>query len=133
MIGNSDLAQAAAGSFSGALVLWFALVIGHAIADFPLQGQFLATGKNRHVKLPDPEGAPFPGNLWVYCLTAHALIHSGTVWLITGSLVFALTELVLHWLIDFAKNERWTSFASDQALHVACKALYAVLIASGLG
>lgn len=132
MIEKSALAQAAVDSPAGAMVLLLALVIGHAFADFPLQGQFLALGKNRHVKMPDPEGAPFPGNLWVYCLTAHALIHAGAVWLVTGSIVYALTELVLHWVIDFAKNEGWTGFAADQFLHVACKILYAVMIASSV-
>src|SRR6478752_5092840 len=128
MIEKSALAQAAIGSPIGALALLLALVIGHAIADFPMQGTFLAMGKNRHVKMPDPEGAPFPGNLWVYCLTAHALIHAGAVWLITGSITFAIAELCLHWFIDFAKNERWTNFTVDQCLHVVCKIIYAVLI-----
>lgn len=129
----SALAQAAVGSPAGALTLFFALVIGHAVADFPLQGQFLAMGKNRHIKMPDPEGAPFPKNLWFYCLTAHAFIHAGALWLIAGSVVYALVEFILHWLIDFAKNERWTNFAGDQGLHVACKALYAILIWRGIG
>ena len=129
----SALAQSAVGSPTGAFILFFALVIGHALADFPLQGQFLAMGKNRHVKMPDPEGAPFPDNLWFYCLSAHAFIHAGPVWLITGSVVFAFGELVLHWLIDYAKNEKWTNFAGDQAMHVGCKAIYSALICAGIG
>ena len=42
----------------------FALCIGHALADFPLQGEFLALGKNRRflVGLGDPAR---PANIWV--------------------------------------------------------------------
>jgi hypothetical protein len=128
-----ELVQAAVGSAGGAAVLFFGLLIGHAIADFPMQGTFLAMGKNRHVKIPDPEGAPYPRNLWVYCLTAHALVHAAPVWLLTGSVAFALVECVLHWLIDYSKNEKWTNFALDQGLHVACKAAYAIAIWRGFG
>lgn len=117
----------------GALSLLFALVIGHALCDFPLQGQFLAAGKNRNTKMPDPEGDPFPGNLWAYCLTAHALIHAGMVWVITGSPLFALIELVCHWLIDFGKCEKWTNFAGDQALHILCKIGFALAVYFGVG
>lgn len=133
MFGFTTFAQEAVGSGAAAAAVFFALVIGHCLADFPLQGQFLAMGKNRHTRMPDPEGAPFPRNLWIYCLTAHALIHAGPVWLITGSVYFALAEFILHWLIDLAKNERWTNFAGDQTLHVACKLAYALLIWNGIG
>ncbi len=87
----------------GALTLLFALVIGHAVCDFPLQGEFLAAGKNRNVKMPDPEGEPFPGNLWAYCLSAHSLVHAGMVWLVTGSALFGLIEFACHWAIDYGK------------------------------
>ena len=131
MLALLDLGLFANASLGGAAWLFFALMIGHAIADFPLQGQFLAMGKNRHVKMPDPEGEPFPKNLWVYCLSAHALIHAAPVWLLTGSAALALLECVLHWLIDYAKCERWTNFATDQGLHVLCKAIYTFLIWQG--
>ena len=32
-----------------ALQMFFALAIGHALADFPLQGEFLAMCKNRRL------------------------------------------------------------------------------------
>lgn len=132
MIGVTEFARLAEGFFPQAFLVFFALVIGHAIADFPLQGPFLAAAKNRHIRMPDPEGEPFPPNLWVYALTAHSLIHAAPVWLVTGSAVFALAEVVLHWLIDWAKCEGWTRFAHDQFLHVACKLIYAVLLFFGL-
>lgn len=128
------LAALDAGSgWSAAFILFFALLIGHAVGDYPLQGSFLAKAKDRHF---DPSlifganGAP-PG-AWIHALTAHSLIHAGFVWIITGSVVLATVETVLHWAIDFAKCEGWTKFNTDQFLHIGCKAAYAVILAFGL-
>lgn len=126
------LSTGALNSPVGAFTLFFALVIGHAVCDFPLQGQFLAAGKNRHIKMPDPEGEPFPGNLWAYCLTAHSLVHAGMVWLVTGSALFGLIEFVCHWAIDYGKCEKWTNFTGDQALHILCKVGFAVAVYFGV-
>ena len=105
--------------------LFFALVIGHAVADFPLQGEFLAIGKNRRylVRLKDPNRTP---DMWIFCMAAHCLIHAGTVWIISGAIVLALIELVVHWALDQAKCNGLTTFASDQMAHVLCKFAYAV-------
>jgi hypothetical protein len=107
--------------------LLFALLIGHALADYPLQGAFLARAKDRH----SDSGALFgeqkaPKGLWIHALTAHSLVHAGAVWLVTSSVLLAAVELVLHWIIDFAKCERWTGFHTDQILHVLCKIGYVV-------
>lgn len=112
-----------------ALALFFALVIGHAFADFPLQGEFLSRGKNRHNEPPKlADGKVSPPNLWIYLMTAHCLIHTGFVWVLTGSIIFALAELILHWVIDSLKCEGGTSFATDQWLHVISKAVYVVIL-----
>ena len=112
-----------------ALVLFFALVIGHAFADFPLQGDFLSHGKNRNIKPPKlADGKKSPRYLWIYLMTAHCLIHAGFVWVITGCAALALAELVLHWVIDAAKCEGKTSFATDQWLHVATKAVFVLIV-----
>lgn len=105
----------------------FALLIGHALADYPLQGEAIAKGKNRH---NPPHGIPAgqkPVAVWFHYLTAHALIHSGFVWLITGSVWLGLAEFVAHWLIDFAKCENWTNPHQDQLLHIACKIIYVII------
>lgn len=113
--------------------LLFALIIGHAFADFPLQGKFLAIRKNRHIKSIDYTGDS-PPQLWIYCLSAHALVHAGTAWLILAgfgvatAVVYAFIEFVLHWVIDFGKCEKWTNFHQDQALHVLSKAVYVAAI-----
>jgi hypothetical protein len=103
--------------------VFFALCIGHALADFPLQGEFLAIGKNRRflLALGDPSR---PANIWFVCMAAHCLIHAGFVWLITGSPLVAAVEFALHWGIDSAKCAGKTTFNQDQILHVVCKIGY---------
>jgi hypothetical protein len=110
------------------LSLFFALLIGHALADYPLQGDFLALHKNRHY---NSNAQGFPPGVWLHCLISHALIHAGFVWLITGNVILGLCELVLHTLIDFIKCEKLTNFHTDQALHVLSKALFVVMIMQG--
>lgn len=110
---------------ASALVLFFALVIGHAIADFPLQGDFLSRGKNRHVTPPQlADGRDGPKSLWVYLMSVHCLIHAGFVWVITGYAVLALAEFILHWIIDHLKCDGRTTFEADQWLHILCKAAF---------
>ena len=117
-------------------VLFFALLIGHALADYPLQGKFLAIRKNRHVKSVDYTGEA-PASLWAYCLTAHSLVHAGVVWMIVDGFqlpnapAFAFAEFILHWFIDFAKCERWTNFHADQGLHLVCKIVFIFMLCSG--
>ena len=86
----------------------------------------MGSGKNRHNKIHDNKGMNFPA--WYYWLTAHALVHGGAVYLVTGSLVLGIVETLLHWFIDFSKCEGWLNFHQDQALHVGCKVGYCFLI-----
>lgn len=87
------------------------LLAAHWVCDYPLQGDFLSRAKQS-------------GPLRIYHLVAHAGIHAGAVFLVTGSLVLALIEWLLHSAIDEAKVRGITTFAVDQALHVACKGIY---------
>ena len=48
----------------GPWAMLFAFIIGHALADYPLQGKFLAIRKNRHIK-PLEYGADVPAAIWV--------------------------------------------------------------------
>lgn len=96
------------------------LLLGwHALADYPLQGDFLAKAKNRLAAIP---GVP-----WYQALGAHAFIHAAGVALITGNLWLGLGELVAHALIDDAKCSGRLNFNQDQALHVACKVAWALI------
>lgn len=89
------------------------LLSGHALADYPLQGDFLAKAKNR--------SAPIPGVPWWQALSAHSLIHGGVVALITGLWWLGCAEILIHWLTDDAKCRGKLSFNQDQAIHIACK------------
>lgn len=103
-----------------ALQALFWMLVGHALADYPLQGDFLAQAKNRHT----PLGAQF----WPWALGAHALIHGGAVALATGSIVLGLCEACLHAWIDFVKCEGTISLTDDQLAHVACKVCWAFVV-----
>lgn len=101
------------------LVILFALIVGHMLADFPLQGDYLAKAKARATE--------FPGVPWYYALFAHSMIHAGIVAIITGSMMCALLELALHACIDFAKNEGEFDFMQDQMAHLVCKVGWALI------
>jgi hypothetical protein len=109
----------------GPLALFAAFVVMHALADFPLQGDFLARQKSR-------KHADNRGN-WIVALCAHCVIQAGGVWLVSGSLAIAAVELILHGLIDLAKGEEKFGIAADQALHVLCKLAYVWALVHGFG
>lgn len=92
------------------------LVGGHALADYPLQGDFLANGKNRT--------KPIPGVPWQQLLFAHAAIHGAVVALVTGIWWLGIAEMVIHAVTDDAKCRGKISFNTDQAVHYVCKALW---------
>lgn len=108
----------------GPLAVFAAFLVMHALADFPLQGDFLAAQKSRN-KADNL-------SVWIVALTAHSVIHAGGVWLVSGSLVFAAAELILHALIDLGKGEGKFGLVTDQMLHLGCKLAYALLLAAGV-
>ena len=109
-------------------LLIYQFVLAHVVCDFVLQSSSMARGKNRHIHIDRKEGGSHSHVFWPYWLTAHSFVHGGAVWLITGSVILGLTETCLHWIIDFAKCERWTNIHIDQSLHLACKAMYLFII-----
>lgn len=100
-----------------ALTLALLLLAAHWVADYPLQGDFLATAKQK-------------GPLRAYHLIAHAGIHGGAVALVTGNVWLGLAEWALHTVIDELKVKGWTSFALDQALHIVCKLVWVGVVFS---
>ena len=110
---------------------FFLLLCGHAMADFALQSEWIATNKNRHArKNLDTQKLYKAQIIWPYLMSAHSLIHGLMVFLITGKLLLGVAETVVHWIIDFAKCERWFGFHTDQFLHVLCKVIWVYLIIS---
>ena len=112
----------------------FLLIAGHALADYPLQNEAMATCKNRNAHLPLQKEVP-----WYYWLTAHALIHGMVAATIvicwtndrTLGIAIGLLEASVHWVIDELKNEGITNIHIDQALHVLCKVVWWALITYG--
>jgi len=100
--------------------LLFWMIVGHAVCDYPLQGDFLARGKNHK--------APIPGIDWWICLMAHSVIHAGAVVLVTGNLVLGLAEFWFHCVIDYGKCDGHFDFKVDQALHIICKICWTVVL-----
>lgn len=95
------------------------LLIGlHALCDYPLQGDFLARGKNHR--------SPLPGAPWYQCLFAHAAIHGLAVGLVLGPW-FGVSELVAHAITDYLKSNGIFSFNVDQGVHVGCKLAWVAL------
>ena len=99
------------------------LLFCHALADYPLQGDFLSKAKNRL--------APIPGVPWWQAMSAHVMIHSGLVFMVTGSALLATVEFIVHFLTDDAKCRGKLTFDQDQAIHVLCKLVYAGVLTYG--
>lgn len=103
----------------------FALLIGHAFADFVFQTESMAKGKNRHNKTIPPPNAKYQP-CWMYWLSAHALVHGGIVWLITGNVWLGLAETIVHWCTDFGKCENWYGIHTDQSIHLVSKIIWSL-------
>jgi hypothetical protein len=110
--------------------LFFFLLCGHALADYPLQTEFMAANKNCRLN----QRGPVP---WYYVLLAHSLIHGGTVAVIVAALGLGLptavflgtVETVAHFAIDHAKCVAKVSIHIDQAAHVLLKLVFALAYA----
>lgn len=105
--------------------LFLMFCFGHFLADYPLQGDYLARAKNHR--------NPVPGTPWFHAMAAHSGIHAGIVYIITGAWLFMIIEFALHFAIDWMKcegmfGEGEQAFNTDQLFHVSCKLIYAGLI-----
>lgn len=114
--------------FSSPIALFLALVFAHCLADYPLQGDFLARAKNHMNQFGAPVDVP-----WAIALAVHAFIHAGFVAYLTHSLAFGAAEFVVHCITDYMKNDGKLgtgegAFARDQLLHVAHKAMWAIAV-----
>lgn len=99
--------------------MMFWLIVAHALADYPLQGDFLAKAKNHT--------APIPGVPAWQALAAHSIIHGGAVAFVTGVWWLGVLEAISHAIIDRAKCSGFISYNADQALHIGCKVLWVAL------
>lgn len=107
----------------------FLLICGHAIADFAIQSEWVATNKNRHARkrLTADQEKKFEV-IWPWLLGAHSMHHGLAVFLITQNFALGILETVVHWFIDFGKCEGYFGFHADQILHVVSKIAWIGLI-----
>lgn len=96
------------------------LILAHLLADYALQGDFMAKAKNHY--------SPIPGVPALTVLVSHAAIHGIAVGAITGVWWLGAFELIAHALIDDQKCRRRFGFNVDQALHIACKVAYVAVL-----
>lgn len=104
------------------MTILFALIVMHALLDFPLQGDAVAVNKNPNANTPLQKHVP-----WYYWLLSHALVHGGGVMLITGSVWLGMTETVAHFIIDYNKCQGRYSIHVDQLLHIICKIIWVLV------
>jgi Protein of unknown function (DUF3307) len=102
-------------------LLW--MLIGHALCDYPLQGDWLSKAKNHTLDLVPGE------SIAAGAMLCHCAIHAGAVKLATGSWLLALCEFIAHGVIDRNKCAGMFGYNVDQAMHVACKLAWIVLLA----
>lgn len=101
---------------------FFKLLIGHAVGDFWAQSEAMRQAKGWTAQIKSGDVL-----VWPYALTAHALMHGGAVWLLTGNVWLGFAEVVCHWCIDYGKCSHWYNVHVDQSAHIACKMVWAVL------
>lgn len=109
----------------------FLLIAGHALGDYPLQSEAMATCKCRKAHLPLQNEVP-----WYYWMTAHCLVHGLITallihwcgWSMQLAVIYGVFEFAAHWIIDSLKCEGVTSIHIDQLLHVACKIAWWAMI-----
>lgn len=89
--------------------LLLGLIIGHYLADFGLQNDYIATTK-----------APGSAN-WVHSMVAHCAIQALPVLYLTGSPLLTALEFGAHFGIDCLKCKGRIGFTIDQSLHLLCK------------
>lgn len=113
------------------LAFFAMLVVAHAMADYPLQGDYLAARKNpwlvRTLSARNDDHSP-----WWWAMTMHCSIHGGFVWFVTGVWWLGLIEVIAHFFIDYAKCRGLFTASQDQGAHIGCKVFYA-LMATSLG
>lgn len=105
-------------------LLW--MLIGHAVCDYPLQGDWLARAKNHNprIVLGDSPDEDISGG----AMMCHCAIHAGAVKLATGSWLLAFCELVAHGIIDYGKCDGLVGYNVDQLMHVGCKFAWTALL-----
>ena len=118
------------------LVLWFL----HALADFSLQSDAMAQGKNfkqeaiNYNKWVDGLGRDpkLFKKCWFWWLSAHALIQGGLLWIFFNNYWLFAIEAVSHFTLDLTKCAEKTNPHQDQAAHIGLRVVYTIIIVGGI-
>jgi hypothetical protein len=104
------------------IAFWY-MVVGHFVADYVLQSEFIVNGKNPR---SNPQRVP-----WYYVMASHSLLHGAFVSIVAGNIidhrhtllpvVLGMLESILHFFIDMLKCVGCTGIHLDQGLHILCK------------
>ncbi len=100
------------------------LMAAHALTDYALQSEFIATYKDPNY-WDEKRGKVGP---WLWIMSSHALINGGGVALVTGSVVLGVLECVAHFILDTAKCLGVINTHVDQYGHVLTKVAWAFLV-----
>ncbi|AWM40492.1 hypothetical protein GobsT_10030 [Gemmata obscuriglobus] len=113
--------------------LLFFLIASHALMDYSLQNDTMASCKCRQSTHQVAVYVP-----WYYWLTSHAMLHGvgvgvvfrwmGFDWNVVAAV--AVAETAIHWVTDYGKCAKWYSLHADQAIHITCKLVWWALVAA---
>jgi hypothetical protein len=103
------------------------LIIAHFLADYPLQGEFLAKFKSPLVYTQMVRDNIQPRFHWFWILSAHCAIQAGGVLYVTNSLILAIIDYNVHFYVDLAKCRGRITFNQDQTYHIITRLIIAAV------
>lgn len=118
-------------------LMLFLMLAAHAVGDYSLQPVAMSVAKR----------GGDPNLPWPLALGGHALIHgAGVAFAVVVSLLpwagygpgpedigrlavmLGAAETAAHAAIDWMKAQRWFGMVTDQALHLACKPVWILIV-----
>ena len=114
-------------------LLWFL----HCLADFGLQSEAMARGKNKNLELKNKERLVKEGIIkeeafkkcWGWWLSGHAGIHALLIMLVFPTFWYlGLIEFIAHYTLDYIKTNGKTNPHQDQMFHIILRIIYALVV-----
>ena len=103
-------------------ILLYQLLLAHAVTDFAMQSKEMSAGKRGNGEVPPGVKSVV---VWPFWLVAHAAVNATGVYLVTGSIICSMLELVFHTVLDRNKCLNNTTAYQDQLGHLSTKVFYA--------
>ena len=99
--------------------LWW-LLCAHALTDYVLQPERMATFKHPHETRHADYGP------WWWWMAAHGLVNALGVLYVTQSVILSIGEFIIHCALDSAKCQGWIDTTTDQVGHLISKMWWSV-------